>query len=184
MRANRPAYESPEKVPTTKWIEHPTRRGFYLPIHRRKLRLPDVDYSSSNLVFFVTYNLAESETLLAGGVGDSAWAALLEASSFLRVKLHAACMMPDHVHLLLSPPGDGKTVGQIIKSIKTRQQYVTKQAAGIWLNWQADFFDHVLGRGRDPRDPDVEFETVAAYIHNNPVAAELVVTASDYPYLL
>ena len=66
MRSSRPTYESPDKVPTTKWIEHPSRRGFYLPVHSRRHRLPDVDYSAADLVCFVTYNLAESESLLAG----------------------------------------------------------------------------------------------------------------------
>jgi REP element-mobilizing transposase RayT len=181
VRAIRPAYKSPDRVPTTKWIEHPSRRGCYLPVHNRKLRLPDVDYAAASLVCFVTYNLAESESLLTGAVGDAAWMALLEARDFLHIKLYAACMMPDHVHLLLSPHGDGKTVGQIVKSIKTRQQRLTKQATGHWLNWQADFFDHALGR--DNRAAD-EFDAIVAYIHQNPVAAGLVTHSSDYPYLL
>ena len=89
--------------------------------------------------------------------------------------LHAFVLMPEHVHLLLTP-SDGITIeraGQLIKG-------GSSHAFGIEFGkqkeiWQRGFTDH---RIRDRAD----FETHREYIHENPVKRRLVERAMEYRY--
>ena len=178
---SRREYSSPEEVPTTLSIEHPHKMGVYLPVHRRPVRLPGVDYRSPDCICFVTYRLAETDALLVGDAGQIAWQALLECLKWIGFALYAGCMMPDHVHLLLAPSGSGETISDIVSALKRRQTFRVNEALGIWLHWQRSFYDHVLRCTERSND---EYEAICWYIRNNPVRAGLVTMASDYPFAL
>jgi putative transposase len=85
-------------------------------------------------------------------------------------KLHAFVVMPDHVHLLLTPTG--KTISQTMNLIKGGFSHRLPSKFPIWQRGFADHLvlnaDHFLSR----RD----------YIHQNPVRAHLSACAADYPY--
>jgi putative transposase len=85
-------------------------------------------------------------------------------------KLHAFVVMPDHVHLLLTPQGE--TIERVMAFIKGgySHQLASKQPV-----WQRGFADH---RIRDAED----FQTRRAYIHQNPVRARMVESPERYPY--
>jgi putative transposase len=92
-----------------------------------------------------------------------------------RFELHAFVLMPEHVHLLLTP-APGVTLERAIQFIKGGYSH----ALGVELDrkgevWQRGFTDH---RARDAADFDVR----RAYIHENPVKRGLVVCASDFRY--
>ena len=85
-------------------------------------------------------------------------------------KLHAFVVMPDHVHLLLTP--QNQTISRIMNLIKGS---FSRRLASKFPIWQRGFADHlVLNR--------TEFESRRAYIHQNPVRAHLVTQADQYPY--
>ena len=88
-----------------------------------------------------------------------------------RFRLHAFVLMPDHVHLLLTPAGD-VTLERALLLIKGGYSHTVGGRAEIW---QRGFTDH---RIRDARDFGVHCE----YVHNNPVERRLVENASDYRY--
>jgi putative transposase len=85
-------------------------------------------------------------------------------------KLHAFVVMPDHVHLLLTPQGE--TIERVMAFIKGgySHQLCSKQPV-----WQRGFTDH---RIRDAED----FQTRRIYIHQNPVRARMVGSPEKYPY--
>ena len=92
-----------------------------------------------------------------------------------RFELHAFVVMPEHVHLLLTPATD-ITLERSIQFIKGGYSH----ALGVELArkgevWQRGFTDH---RIRDSED----FENHRSYIHENPVKRGLVELASDYRY--
>ena len=92
-----------------------------------------------------------------------------------RFELHAFVVMPEHVHLLLTP-APGVTLERSIQFIKGGYSH----ALGLELNrkgeaWQRGFTDH---RIRDGGDFDVHRD----YIYENPVRRGLVACASDYRY--
>lgn len=98
-----------------------------------------------------------------------------------RFDLHAAVVMPDHVHLIYSPlrrdDGWSYTLPEIMKAIKgrsARQINVALKRTGPV--WQEEFFDHVL-RSNDRLVDRVD------YVCQNPVRAGLVKTEAEYSWI-
>ena len=85
-------------------------------------------------------------------------------------KLHAFVVMPDHVHLLLTP--QAITLERAVGLIKGGFSH---RLASKFPVWQRGFTDH---RIRDAED----FEIRRAYIHRNPVTAGLCETPEAYPF--
>jgi putative transposase len=85
-------------------------------------------------------------------------------------KLHAFVVMPDHIHLLLTPQDVAveRAVGFIKGGFSRRLE--SKLAV-----WQRGFTDH---RVRDEED----FRIRREYIHQNPVRAYLVDSPEKYAY--
>ena len=85
-------------------------------------------------------------------------------------KLHAFVVMPDHVHLILTP--QDITLERAVGFI---QGGFSHRLASKIPVWQRGFTDH---RIRDAAD----METRRAYLHMNPVRGGLVESAKLYPY--
>jgi putative transposase len=85
-------------------------------------------------------------------------------------KLHAFVVMPDHVHLLLSP--QGVPIERVMALIKGGFSHRLGSKLPVW---QRGYTDH---RVRDRN----EFEMRREYIHQNPVRARLVELPGLYPY--
>ena len=98
-----------------------------------------------------------------------------------RYDLHAAVVMPDHVHLLLSPLRDEKawpySLPTILKLLKgTSARSVNKLSSSHGPVWQEESFDHVL-RSQE------SFGEKQEYIRQNPVRKGLVKRPEDYKWL-
>jgi REP element-mobilizing transposase RayT len=96
-----------------------------------------------------------------------------------RFNLHAAVVMPDHVHLVLTPLYDGNgfySVADIMQGIKSSSAHQINHL----LNrdgqvWQHESFDHVLRR-------EESIATKAEYVFQNPVRGGLVTAPSEYQW--
>jgi putative transposase len=92
-----------------------------------------------------------------------------------RYEMDAYVVMPDHLHLLLSPV-DGITIERTVQYVKGgfsfRLRLVEKWNGPVW---QESFTQH---RVRDLHD----YESHLTYIHANPVRARLVENIQEYPY--
>jgi REP element-mobilizing transposase RayT len=91
----------------------------------------------------------------------------------MRYAHHAWVIMPNHIHLLITPQAP---IPQITKSVKN----CTALHGNRILNrtgrfWQEESFD------RSVRN-QVEFRRITAYIENNPVKAGLVASIEEYPW--
>jgi REP element-mobilizing transposase RayT len=98
-----------------------------------------------------------------------------------RFDLHAAVVMPDHVHLLLTPLRDEKgwpySLPTILKQLKgTSARSVNKLQGSNGPVWQEESFDHVL-RSQE------SFEEKLEYLSQNPVRRGLVKKPDDYKWL-
>jgi RecG-like helicase/REP element-mobilizing transposase RayT len=103
-----------------------------------------------------------------------------------RYELYAACVMPDHLHLLIEPmierEGDsGKSVffslTKILHSIKSftaNRINTVEHAAGVV--WETESFDRVI---RSETDLQEKFQ----YITRNPWDAGVVKPGADYPWV-
>ena len=85
-------------------------------------------------------------------------------------KLHAFVVMPDHVHLILTP--QGITLERAVGFIKGGFSHRLASKLPVW---QRGFTDH---RIRDTAD----MEARRVYLHMNPVRGRLVEAAELYPY--
>jgi putative transposase len=81
-----------------------------------------------------------------------------------------ALLMPDHVHLIVSFPDNGREIQQIISKWK---EWTAKT---LPIRWQRDFFEHRVRRDENVREK-------ADYIIFNPVRAGLVRRPEDWKFL-
>ncbi len=88
--------------------------------------------------------------------------------------LHAFVVMPNHVHLLITPR---VPIPQLTKPLKG---FTARQANRILAQegkrfWQDESYDRDVRSG-------LEFTRICSYIENNPVRAGLVSEACEYPW--
>ncbi len=88
--------------------------------------------------------------------------------------LHAYVVMPDHMHLLLTPLKG--TISDAMRNVKSWIAKEVRERTGVGGSiWQESFHDTVM-RGEE------HFAEVVQYIHRNPVVAGFVSEPGDYPF--
>ena len=97
-----------------------------------------------------------------------------------RYHLHAWCIMPNHVHILVEPLTDLATIIQGWKSFTAR--WILKQNKRLGLNipqadhlWMREYWDRYI------RNPE-HYRKAVDYIHHNPVKAGLCQSPSNWPW--
>ncbi len=89
---------------------------------------------------------------------------------FHRYQLHAFVVMPNHVHMLVTP---SVVATKWLGPLKGFTAFQANRILGrVGAFWQRESYDHVVRSGGSER--------VRRYIENNPVKAGLVSTAEDY----
>jgi putative transposase len=98
-----------------------------------------------------------------------------------RIDLHGAVVMPDHVHLLLTPLPDEHgwpyplpAILKLIKGVSARN--VNKLLGTSGPVWQEESLEHTVRN-------DGNFQEKLEYIRQNPVRRGLVTNPEDYPWL-
>jgi REP element-mobilizing transposase RayT len=100
--------------------------------------------------------------------------ALHYASSDLRhFDLHAYVVMPNHVHVLITPLAPVPKIMHSLKGYTAREANLLLDRTGLPF-WQRESYDHWVRDG--------EFERIRRYIELNPVRAGLVGEACLYPW--
>ena len=99
----------------------------------------------------------------------------------VKARVHAAVVMPDHVHLLLTPlrdaGGNPYSLVEILQAIKGASAHsVNRSLRRSGPVWQEESFDHVLRSSES-------FEEKLEYIRQNPVRRGLVTRPEDYRWL-
>ena len=100
--------------------------------------------------------------------------AILRSEQMEHFVLQAFSVMPNHVHLLVSPH---VTLAKLTHSLKRATAKAANEILGLAGQpfWQDESYDHLV------RDR-AEFQRIIAYIENNPVRAGLAPTAEAYPW--
>jgi len=90
-------------------------------------------------------------------------------------ELHTACIMSNHVHLLLTMKPNAPMLWKVMRDMKKYSSRHIKQMLDLQGQfWENESYDHVVR--------STEFERIFYYILNNPVKAKVVKEWSDYPY--
>ncbi len=147
------------------------------PKYEYRRRLPH--YQTSNRPIFITFR-----KLTHTPFSVEARSVVLQHCLYddgKKYKLHAAVVMADHVHLLLTPLRDDQgwpfRVAEILKLIKgISARSVNRLLKASGPVWQDESFDHVL-RSEESQEEKCE------YIRQNPVRKGLVVKPEDYRWL-
>jgi REP element-mobilizing transposase RayT len=146
-----------------------------LRFHRR--RLPHLEREGST--YYVTFSTHKRRVL-----SPAARSVVLDCCTFVHKRtafVHIAVVMPDHVHLLLTPlqneHGEAVPLGSILRTVKgvsaRRVNQTLRRSGGVW---QPESFDHLL---RQEEFVDAKI----AYIAQNPVRRGLVKYPRDYEWL-
>ena len=146
------------------------------PLAKRKwVRLRDFDYSQPVPCSVTVCALERREIFVRPDVNGAVVDCLRHEAKRLGFRLIAYCLMPDHLHLLVIPPGTGKVVSAFVGAFKSRSTRLLWDKGLRGRVWQASFYDHVLRK-------DEDIEAVANYIVANPVRKGIAPTPEAYPY--
>jgi putative transposase len=125
-------------------------------------------------IFFVTFNVERGVKALSDAERDL----VLQTLGALRgpddFALFGYVVMPDHTHLLLWPRS--VSLVRILRDLKSKTGFaIAKSRNAHGQIWQRSYFDFICRRARD-------FGDKLEYIHQNPVAANLVQRAEIWPW--
>ncbi len=140
---------------------------------RYRRRLPH--WEAGGRTYFVTFRIKSGE------LSPTERTLVLEACRHWdedRLLLHAVVVMPDHVHLLVTPlmksSGEWWALSELMHGIKSFSAHGIAESRGeTGPVWQDDRFDHII-RSQE------EFEEKADYIAGNPQARAL---GEDYQWV-
>ncbi len=88
--------------------------------------------------------------------------------------VYAYCLMPDHLHLLVSPDDSRISVSRFIGGFKSKSTRLAWER-GIDKLWQNRFYDHILRKREDLNE-------TAQYILNNPIRKGMVQAYKEYEF--
>ena len=135
-------------------------------------------YQGDNKAIFLTFSTHKRWTL-----PPEARTIVLESCTWgneIRLNLHGAVVMPNHVHMIFTPLYDGDSlysVAEITQGIKSASAHkINRLLNRSGQVWQRESFDRVLRREESIR-------AKVEYIIENPVRAGLVQNASEYRWL-
>lgn len=141
----------------------------------RSVRLKEFDYSLP-YAYFVTSRCFESRPFFKNeDLAKETVSALLELRSKFSFRLFVYCLMPDHLHLLLSPDEGKISITKLMQIFKGKTTHILWKYGFKGKLWQKSYYDHVMRTYEDLH------ETVK-YILYNPVRANLVVNPLEYPF--
>lgn len=146
---------------------------------RKRLRVEDLDYSAPG-AYFITVCTAKGEKILwsycrgelcspadtpLSHIGIIVNKELLKLNTvYAALRVDKYCIMPDHIHMILSIDTDADGRPQVAPTIsRVIQQFkgaVTKQAGRSV--WQKSFYDHGIRNQQD-------YAEIGEYIENNPL---------------
>lgn len=101
---------------------------------------------------------------------------LLEWKTVYGVKLYCWCLMTNHVHLILDPGDDIKSIGLLMKRLAGRQtRFVNRQENRTGSLWDGRYKMSII-------DSDRYFPSCCRYIERNPVKANMVHQPEHYQW--
>lgn len=142
--------------------------------YRRKLPHLQPDHK----IFFITFSTSK-RWILPDLARDIVTETCLRGDGH-RFELHALVVMPDHVHLALTPKWDERgdfSIPEITQEIKSVSAHrINKETGHVGRVWQEESFDRALRR-------EEGLVAKIQYMLNNPVRAGLVSSSAEYRWI-
>ena len=141
----------------------------------RSNRLAHYDYSADRPVHVTISTEKKQGFVDSKANAEIVVGELLKSTKDLGFRILCYCLMPDHLHVVLTPADSGHPLSEFLNLFKGRTSSSFWKREGLKKIWQRSAFDHILRRGEDLRTP-------IEYIMNNPVRKGIKKEARDYPY--
>ncbi|OGB89531.1 hypothetical protein A2625_01245 [candidate division WOR-1 bacterium RIFCSPHIGHO2_01_FULL_53_15] len=145
-----------------------------LPI-RKAIRLEGHDYSALHAYFITISSFDRNQYFVKDDFNESIVRCIKEEAKRNDFLVYVYCLMPDHLHLLLSPPGDGASVSGFIGGLKSKTTRIAWNFSIHGKLWQGRFHDHILRKKE-------KMNVVGEYILNNPVRKGIADNWRKYKY--
>ena len=100
---------------------------------------------------------------------------LLKTAKDFKFRILCYCLMPDHLHVVISPGESNLSLSKFLNIFKGRTTTLFRKKKGLGKIWQRSAFDHIIRAGED-------LKIIIEYIMNNPVRKGIVEKAEDYSY--
>jgi REP element-mobilizing transposase RayT len=143
---------------------------------RKPTRLREFDYASPYAVFFLTSCTQFNRDILKNPDFSLKCIDYIKSEKIrLGHALYVFCLMPDHLHILLSPLESGIPVTQYMNGLISKMTHLSWEYGYSGKLMQRSFYDHIIRKEEDLRQ-------IAEYILNNPVRKGLVEKWEDYPF--
>ena len=150
-----------------------------VPDHRnvrfpKRIHLSPAAYADAHAVFHVTIHAHPEIPAFPDPVANGIWEVVLENVDADRVKLIAACLMRDHLHVLaMAGTVDVMTFVARFKAWTTRVAWGRGHRGPLW---QPGSWDRTVRN-------DEDFRATVAYVVDNPMRAGLVEDGQAWPWV-
>lgn len=141
-------------------------------VRERKHRLPPEFYRGAVSVVYTACSKWPGTPFVDRTVAQTIVEDLGEAASHFECHASIYCLMPDHLHTILTGVNASSDTLASMKRFKQRNSFHLKKIAPQ-LDWQKDFYDHIVGHSES-------LSHHVLYIAANPVRWGLVVDWRDY----
>jgi len=141
----------------------------------RSNRLTNYDYSKDRPIHVTICtenkrNLFNSEESARIVINE-----LLKTAKDLGFRILCYCLMPDHIHVIVSPGESTFPLSKFLNIFKGRSTRVFKDKEKLRRIWQRSAFDHIIRT-------EENLKAVIEYMMNNPVRKGILEKADEYPY--
>jgi putative transposase len=142
---------------------------------RKNIRLPRQNYLGCSFCFATL--CFEQRAAFASNPAIAHWLidTLNKHAARRSFRIHAYCLMPDHLHFLAQGADPASDVLPFVGAFKQETGYVFSKRTGKRL-WQSKWYDHLLRTIES-------VEAVCWYIWMNPLRKGICDHPSNYPFL-
>jgi REP element-mobilizing transposase RayT len=138
----------------------------------RAVRLPESDYASEEILH-ITMCAATGKPFRRDAVAKMVCDSIERCCELNEYRLYGYCVMPDHVHVLLSPGESGVPLKNWLRAFKSYTGHAFGRLGGSPPLWQRSAYDHICRKCET-------VQVVLEYIANNPIRAGLVTCWRDW----
>lgn len=152
---------------------------------RKQIHLKGFHCSSSDHVFFITICTAGKRPYFSNhDICELILSELHYRRAKKEIKLFCYCIMPDHIHMLISLEKNytekigafgERTLQNWVSAFKRHASGIGRRLHNINPFWQTNFYDHIVRS-------DESLLEICQYILNNPVRKRMVPTWEEYSY--
>lgn len=141
---------------------------------RKAIRLATINYRGRRIYFVTLCCAKRHHAFLDERAAHDALDQLMASAAHHDFLLHAYCLMPDHLHILVEGTHNGCDLTRFVAAFKQHTAFAYRKRTGLSL-WQSRYYDHILRNAH-------ETENVAWYIWMNPIRKGLCVAPQEYSF--